>query len=265
MIRKYYELTRKEMEEIDRKETVVLIPLGAVEQHGSQAPLGTDAIIAETMGDYIKTALEAADPDYRMLIFPSIPVGFSVEHMDFCGSVSFKPDTYYHLLYDIAASLAKHGFKKLVFLLCHGGNKPVVDALARQLRYDLGVYPFVLNNGAFSDPAVKATISPGNERDFHGGEMETGMVMAIHPDYVKPELSEAGYPGEFAGKRKVRFSGGKSLNWMGRDFVTADGRPIGILGDPAGATAEKGEIILKATAEDLVPAFLDIRDWKISE
>lgn len=131
MIRNYNELTRLEMENVDRRNTIVMIPLGATEQHGNQAPLGTDAMIAGAMPDYIKAELEKVDQDYPMLIFPVIPVGFSVEHLEFCGSISFKPDTYYHMLYDITQSLAHHGFRKIVYLICHGGNRPVVDTLAR--------------------------------------------------------------------------------------------------------------------------------------
>ena len=58
MIRNYRDLTRWEMEQIDKEETIVLIPLGALEQHGSQAPLGTDDIIAEAMTKEIQKALE---------------------------------------------------------------------------------------------------------------------------------------------------------------------------------------------------------------
>ena len=72
MIRNYSELTRLEMEQIDREETIVLIPLGALEQHGNQAPLGTDDIIAQAMTEYLKKALEAQDPDFPMLIFPEM-------------------------------------------------------------------------------------------------------------------------------------------------------------------------------------------------
>lgn len=262
MIRKYNELTRLEMEGLDRENTIVMIPLGATEQHGSQAPLGTDAMIAEAMPDYIRRELEKADPDFPMLIFPAIPVGFSVEHLNFCGSISFKPDTYYHMLYDITASLARHGFKKLVFLICHGGNRPVVDTLARQARADFGILPFVLASGAFFHPDVQATISEGNSWDFHGGEMETSMVLAINPSAVKLDLSETGYKsGGFAGKKVIRFGGDHALTWMGEDLQTADGKPIGIGGDPRGATAEKGRIILETSARELVPALLEIRDW----
>ena len=262
MIQNYSDLTRLEMERIDREKTIVMIPLGATEQHGSQAPLGTDAMIAGAMPDYIRAELEKVDPDYPMLIFPAIPVGFSVEHLNFCGSISFKPDTYYHMLYDITASLAHHGFKKLVFLICHGGNRPVVDMLARQARADFGVLPFVLASGAFFHPDVQATISEGNSWDFHGGEMETSMVLAIRPEAVKLDLSETGFKaGGFAGKKVIRFGGEHALTWMGEDLQTADGRPIGIGGDPRGATAEKGRIILETSARELVPALLEIRDW----
>ena len=216
MIQNYSDLTRLEMEKIDKEKTIVMIPLGATEQHGSQAPLGTDAMIAGAMPDY----------------------------------------------YDITASLAHHGFKKLVFLICHGGNRPVVDMLARQARADFGVLPFVLASGAFFHPDVQATISEGNAWDFHGGEMETSMVLAIRPEAVKLDLSETGYKaGGFAGKKVIRFGGEHALTWMGEDLQTADGRPIGIGGDPRGATAEKGRIILETSARELVPALLEIRDW----
>lgn len=261
MIQYYADLTRLEMERLDRANTVVMIPLGATEQHGSQAPLGTDALIAGAMPEYVKAELEKAAPGYPMLIFPVIPVGFSVEHLRFCGSISFKPDTYYHMLYDITASLAKHGFRKLVFLVCHGGNRPVVDTVARQARADFDILPFVLSSGAFFHPDVQATISEGNTFDFHGGEMETSMAMAIRPSAVKLELSETGYKTAYAGKKAIRFSGEHALTWMGGDFTTADGRPIGIGGDPSGATAEKGRIILEISARELVPALLEIRDW----
>ena len=162
MIRNYRDLTRLEMEQVNREETIVLIPLGALEQHGNQAPLGTDDIIAEAMTQYLKKELEAVDPDFPMLLFPVIPVGLSTEHKNFCGSITFTPATYYHVLYDICVSLAHHGFKKIALLVCHGGNAPVVQVLSRELRSELGISPFILSSGAFSHPDVTATISPGN-------------------------------------------------------------------------------------------------------
>lgn len=263
MIRNYRELTRLEMEQVDKKETIVLIPLGALEQHGNQAPLGTDDIIAEAMIAHLKEELEAVCPDFPMLVFPVIPVGLSTEHKNFCGSISFRPDTYYHILYDICSCLAHHGFRKVAFLICHGGNAPMVQILSREVRSDLGLYAFYLSSGAFSHPDVKATVSPDNIWDFHGGEMETSMVMAVDPSLVKLETSEAGIPASFTNTRSLKPYGSVSISWMSEDWKTEDGKPIGIGGDPSGATAEKGEIILRTSARELVPGLLDIRDFPV--
>ena len=246
MICKYQELTRLEMEQVDRENTIVLIPLGALEQHGNQAPLGTDTLIATAMCDYIEKELK--DEDIHLLLFPVIPVGLSTEHKEF--SITFKPMTYYHMLYDLCESLAHHGFKKLAFLVCHGGNAPVANLISREVRSDFKVYPFVLNSGAFDHPAVKATISKGNTFDFHGGEMETSMVMAIDESLVKLK----GIPKNTAMKAH--------LSWLASDWVTEQQKPIGIGGDPKGATKEKGEIILSISAKEIVKDLILIRDFK---
>ena len=164
------------------------------------------------MCDYIEKELKAED--INLLLFP---VGLSTEHKEFCSSITFKPMTYYHMLYDICESLAHHGFKKMAFLVCHGGNAPVANLISREVRSDFKVYPFVLNSGAFDHPAVKATISKGNTFDFHGGEKETSMVMAIDEDLVKLKTSEKGIPKNTAMQTH--------LSWLATDWVTEKGKP----------------------------------------
>ena len=264
MLKNYRDLTRLEMEQVDKENTIILIPVGALEQHGNQAPLGTDDIIAEAMVEYIGRALEeAGEPDFPMLVFPVIPVGLSTEHRNFCGSITLRPDTYYHLLYDICVSLAHHGFKKIAFLICHGGNAPIIQVLSRELRSELGISPFFLSSGAFGHPDVKATISEGNIWDFHGGEMETSMVMAVDESLVKLETSEAGIPASFEHNKALLPYGTVTIGWVSEDWKTKEGKPIGIGGDPSGATAEKGRIILETSARVLIPGLLEIRDWKV--
>ena len=262
MIRNYQDLTRLEMEQVDRKNTLVLIPLGALEQHGNQAPLGTDDIIASAMVSYLKEELTAVCPDFPMLVFPVIPVGLSTEHKNFCGSVTFRPETYYHMLYDICENLARHGFKKLVFLICHGGNAPLVQILSREVRSDLGIYAFYLSSGAFGHPDVKATVSPGNIWDFHGGEMETSMVLAERPELVKMETAEAGIPKKFMGNKTFTVYGPITLGWVSEEWETEDGTPIGIGGDPRGATAEKGNQIYDSFVDSIMKGLVEIRKWK---
>lgn len=260
MIRNYRDLTRLEMEQADKRHTIVMIPVGALEQHGNQAPLGTDDIIAEAMLGYLEKELPE---DFPMLYFPVIPIGLSTEHKNFCGSITLKPDTYYHMLHDICESLIHHGFQKIAFLVCHGGNAPIIQVLSRELRSEYGAAPFILSSGAFSHPDVKATITPGNVWDFHGGEMETSMVMAVHPELVHLETSEAGIPKAFEHNKALMPYGSVSIGWVSEDWKTKEDKPIGIGGDPSGATAEKGDIILRTSAQALVPGLLEIEKWEV--
>ena len=162
MVRYYRELTRLEMEAVDKEETVVLIPIGALEQHGNQCPLGTDEIISEAVARRIRETLDREIPDYPMLIFPPVPVGLSTEHVNFCGSITLKPDTFYHVLEDICRGLFRHGFKKIAMLNCHGGNTPIIQVLSRELRSELGLAVFMINCGVFfGNQAVKDTVTPG--------------------------------------------------------------------------------------------------------
>ena len=138
----------------------------------------------------------------------------------------------------------------------------MVQILSRELRSELGISPFILSSGAFSHPDVKATISEGNIWDFHGGEMETSMVMAVDESLVKLDTSEAGQPEAFMNNQTLLPYGQVSIGWVSEDWKTKDGKPIGIGGDPSGATAEKGEIILRTSARVLVPGLIEIRKWK---
>ena len=101
MVRYYNELTRLEMEQVDKDETVVMIRWERWNSTETSVRWVQTEIIAEGTARRIKEALDREIPDYPMLIFPLIPVGLSTEHVNFCGSVTLKPDTFYHVLYDI--------------------------------------------------------------------------------------------------------------------------------------------------------------------
>ena len=239
------------MEKLDREKTLVIVPLGAVEQHGNQAPLGTDYMIAQEMRKRVVAELNQGKNNSNVLFFPPLPVGFSVEHQSFCGSISFNPETYIRILYEICENLVRHGFKEIAFLICHGGNRATAEIVSRQVRRDYGVFVYLINSGAFDSERVKETISPGNDFDFHGGEMETSMVMAIDEKLVDLDSSEAGY-WDTEKNGDIKFFGKTNMPWMGEDFVTKDGKPIGIGGDPSGATKEKGEIIFDESVKEIV-------------
>ena len=125
---------------------------------------------------------------------------------------------------------------------------------------ELGIAPFILSSGAFGHPDVKATISKGNIWDFHGGEMETSMVMAVDESLVKLELSEAGEPTAFEKTRALKPYGPVSIGWVSEDWKAKDGSPIGIERS-VWCKRREGRIILETSARNW-SGLLDIRDWK---
>jgi creatinine amidohydrolase len=116
-------LTR-EVSEYLRSKNTVLIPVGSLEQHGDAAPLACDTIIP------VRLCAAAGMRTYTA-VTPAITFGMSENHMGFPGTVTLKPGTLSALARDISVSLYTHGFRKIVFLSGHGGNRsPITDGLS---------------------------------------------------------------------------------------------------------------------------------------
>lgn len=99
----------------------VLIPVGSLEQHWKAAPLGCDTIIP------VRLCAEAGKLT-GAAVAPAISYGMSEHHMCFPGTVSLSPDTLSSVVRDVTRSLHRHGFRRMVFLSGHGGNRKPVEA-----------------------------------------------------------------------------------------------------------------------------------------
>ncbi|WP_024821250.1 creatininase family protein [Aminobacterium mobile] len=165
-------LTWKKLEESISEETIGLIPLGSVEQHGPLGPLGTDYMIPEELAKRI----EAAYPD-RVLLVPTMPYGVCPYHTSFPGTIDMGLEVLAEVMTRIAMGLMNAGIKKIIFLNGHGGNGPSLDKAA------LAVY----NRGgiaAIVDWWVLAGQLNSTWAGGHGAGQETSVMMAIKPDLV---------------------------------------------------------------------------------
>ena len=99
------------------KNTPVVIPIAAHEQHGHHMPLHTDSLL---LGEIIRRAGEQLGDD--ALFAPLMWLGNSHHHMDFPGTLSAEPRVYIDLLNGLLENFLQHGFKRLVLLNGHGGN-----------------------------------------------------------------------------------------------------------------------------------------------
>src|SRR5262249_37459418 len=112
---------------------VLVIALGATEQHGPHLPLGTDALIGDHLARLVADRLDA-------FVGPTIRIGFSDHHLEFAGTLSISEQTFSGIITDVVTSAARSGFRRLVLLPTHGGNFGPLAAALDQLtrRWDRG-------------------------------------------------------------------------------------------------------------------------------
>jgi mycofactocin system creatininase family protein len=206
----------------------LLVPVGSTEQHGPHLPLDTDTRIAEAVARGA-----AARLGEHVLVAPSVSFGASGEHEMFAGTVSIGQDALRSVLVELGRSAGRWA-RRLVFVNGHGGNVGVLRSAVELLRAegrDVRWHGCGLPAGA------------GFVRDGHAGRTETSLLLALAPELVRLELAQPGNTGPLATLLPAMRAGGVRA-------VSANG----VLGDPAGASAEEGVAMLSALVEACVVA-----------
>lgn len=236
------------------KETPVVVPIAAVEQHGRHLPVFTDSLL---LGEVARRAAESVGD--RAIWTPLMWLGNSHHHLDFPGTLSAAPRTYLDLLGDLIDNLILHGFRRIVLLNGHGGNivpsqQAVFEARQRHReRADLLLLAatyWQLGRGPNADEPSLVQTEMG-----HACEWETSMILRLSPRLV----------GDLAALEPVSQS--SSFAPASRGWITRERTEPGHIGDPRRATAEKGEALFRIFSRD-VATFLerviawDGRSWE---
>lgn len=235
-------LSWKQIEAMNKQEGVVILPIGAVEQHGPHLPVLTDTLIITS----VLNALLAALPDeVTAWALPPLNYGKSNEHINFPGTMSLSAATLTAVLHDIAASVHRAGFRRLAFLNGHGGNVAVLEAAARDIRVATGLMCFCLQPALYSQTPFE--ISDDERRyGFHAGELETSLVLHINADLVDMEQAVRHFAYFPDTGTNLFYFGGASTAWLSDDWSES-----GVFGDATQGTAEKGAALLAAAAPTL--------------
>jgi len=212
----------------------IILPVGSLEQHGPHLPLNTDSIIAEYVADKVSNKLSS-------ILFPTISIGYSLEHSGFPGTISFTSQTFSSIIAEITEDLYKSGFRTLIAINGHGGNRPILDSCITLIKHshpDLRLYSFTTLDIA-KEKFREIRKSPRN-RIGHADELETSMMLALCPDLVEmaKALSEKpsfppGISLESEDLTKVTYG------WKAKEVTES-----GIIGSPNFATPETGRILL---------------------
>ena len=207
--------------------TLLAVPLGATEQHGPHLPLGTDSRIARAM------ALELAARRPDVVVAPTVPFGSSGEHAGFAGTLSIGRHALESLVVELVRSA--DGFGGVVLVSAHGGNAEALRRAVRTLT-DEGRQVIAWWPRSSAVEGVDHSVAP----DAHAGWVETSLLLALAPDLVRGDLAEAGDRRPLAEVAGALFQAGVAS-------VSANG----VLGDPAGASAQTGRILVDRLVADL--------------
>lgn len=235
------DLSSPETRELLPQIELVMIPVGAHEQHGPNIAVSTDTVSADAL---CRAAAGLLGP--RVAVAPAIPWGISWHHMAFPGTITLRPATLIALLEDIVGSLHAHGLDRFLVVNGHGGNSAVLTAAVEQIKHETGV-PLIAAIFGYALIAEQARQLLPPERIGHGGADEAALVMAVEPQKGKPHAAAGpdltGSQTETAAL--LRAYGGL----LARPYheVTRNG----VTGDASSATAEIGRQILDGSARRL--------------
>ncbi|WP_223066952.1 creatininase family protein [Paenibacillus caui] len=248
-------LTSKQIREMDKEKALVILPVGAVEQHGPHLPVMTDTLIAEAT---LTQALDKADRDAGLWLLPPVSYGKSNEHIGMPGTISLSAATLQGVIMDIARSLVASGFHKLLLFNTHGGNTDLLNVVAREIRIETGMTVFSLSPSTLAD--VSDLISAEElEYGIHGGDYETSIVKAVKPGWVKDEWAVKDIP-DMSDYRFLTIEGKIRFAWR-----TPDISESGVCGDATLASEEKGRIIQERVTDCLAQAFTELCSFSVSD
>jgi creatinine amidohydrolase len=248
-------LTSSQTGEALQELEMVLIPVGAHEQHGPALPVSTDALTAQVL-----SALTAALLRPRVGVLPVIPWGVSWQHQGRPGTITLREETLIAIVLDQVDSLYRQGVQRIVLVNTHGGNTPALTVAAERAKRELGV-PMVAPVYAYTLLANAAREVLGDQAIGHGGGDEASAVLAIRPDLVEREQLGARLVNEdLLRVRTILGATGGSLPVMMHKLTRS-----GATGDSSQASAEAGNAILgqaagrlRAICEELLELDLDL-------
>jgi creatinine amidohydrolase len=242
----------------ERRKWIAVLPLGAYEQHGPHLPFETDALIAEGIASRLKVAVPANLP----VTFLSVePVGYSVEHMDVAGTKTLTFNEAIERWLAIAERLSGLGIHKFVMLNAHGGNSPLMTIVVTEARMRFNMLAVATSWTRFGVP--DGLITPEAKAiDIHGGDIETSVMLALHPEKVDMSKAEnfSSRQSEFIrGFKHLRAYGPHAFGWKMSDLSTQ-----GVAGNAGAATAEKGERLIAHAVKGLVELLEDVDSFDMS-
>ncbi len=255
--RRWQEMTTRDFGESDTSTWIAVLPVAAIEQHGPHLPVYTDTCIAEGQ---IGRVIDLLPDTLPVTFLPVQAIGKSNEHISSPGTLTLNWETATHAWIELGESVHRTGIRKLVLINSHGGNVPMVDIVARELRVR---YDMMVTGSSWARFGQPDGVFPDEEFAYgiHGGDVETSIMLHLRPDLVRMDLaqdfrsSQEQFADEFT---HLRGHGPHQFGWKAQDLNVT-----GVVGNAANATAEKGKASLDHAAAAFVELLHDIHRFDL--
>ena len=234
------ELTWTEYQDRLRRENpVIMLPVGALEQHGPHLPMGTDHLIPTAICKRVAELIPA-------IVAPPFNYGYKSQPKmgggnHFCGTTSLDGNSLSLILRDVLKEFARHGARRVAVIDGHYENQMFliegIDLAMRDLRYD-EVHDMKIVRLEYWDFTRNETLAKVFPEGFpgyaleHAAVMETSMSLYIHPHLVRWNKLPKDPPANFPPYDVYP----TNTAWV---------PPSGVLSPANSATAEKGKALFE--------------------
>lgn len=225
--------------------SIVVMPVGSIEQHGHHLPVATDSLLVSAVTN---AAVDRVADDVPILTTPTIWSGHSPHHRGFGGTLSISFDTMKQMVIDIADSALDNDFNSILLVNGHGGNKALISAVLGEIgRAHPDVEAAGFTYFELAADAIEKLRESRQSGMAHAGEYETSLMMYLLDEFVTDTEFDASYYADDYEHSKVDLLESGPLS-VYRSFLQYSNS--GAVGDSTLASAEKGERIFELVTEE---------------
>jgi len=230
-------LTTKEISKLSRN-TVIIVPFSAIEQHGPHLPVSTDKIILDRI---IEKLCTKNNKNKDFVVLPNLSIGSSSEHSSFEGTLSVNSINYINFCLNYLEGIFSKRFYKFIFLNSHGGQTSHIEIIAKELKSKFNKSKIIKAN-YFLFSGYENIISTNElTYGYHGGDFETSLMLYLAKEKVRVnKISKEKLSPDYKNKKIIGFEKNIKLQWDTQDISKS-----GIIGNPQNASNIKGQKLTK--------------------
>jgi creatinine amidohydrolase len=247
--------TTRDFAELAARDAIAILPVAATEQHGPHLPVATDSAIGRGMLAILKDRLPE---DLRVVVLPMQTIGKSNEHIRSAGTLTLTPEVLIAGWIAIGEGVFRAGLRKLLLVNSHGGNNPIMDIVARELRERSDLFVVTTQWNRFGVP--EGSVNAAELRfGVHAGMVETSLMLHFDPDLVR--LSELRDFPSASAQLEEEFTHLRATAKHNMAWIIQDLNAQGAVGNAAAASADLGAAIARHQVDGLIELLRDMNKF----